>query len=664
MRKVQFTETVLRDANQSLIATRLPYSKFEPILETMDKAGFYSAEVWGGATFDVCLRYLREDPWDRLRKIRKKMPNTKLQMLLRGQNILGYKHYPDDVVRKFVEYSVKNGIDIIRIFDALNDVRNLEVAIDETNKQGAHASGTICFTTSPVHTLEKNVQTVKDLKSMGVKSICIKDMAGIMGPKDAYDLVSAIKDAVPELPLVIHTHCTTGLAFMTDLKAVEAGADVIDTAISPFSGGTSQPATETLAYALRQLGYQVDLDDKVLVKMADFFKDVRADFLKDGTLDPISMSTDTQCLNYQIPGGMLSNLISQLKMMNAIGKLDDALAETPKVRADLGYPPLVTPTSQMVGSQAVQNVLSGERYKVVGKEIKAYCRGEYGRTPAPIDPEIQKKILGDTPLVEGRFADSLEPEFEKTKKELGATAKSDEDVLSYIAFPQVAMAFFKDREAGFPPKEEKKAAPKAAPAAPKAQETAPIPAWQGHVYYTEVPAPVVPGYISRPIPQFAASYQPPYLNMGKREDLTGTFTVTIDGKPFQVSVAKADAPAPAAAAPVAAAPVAPAPAAPAAAAAPAPAPAPAPAAAPAPAPAAAPAAPAAGETAVNSPMPGSVFKIECKEGQAVKAGDVLIVLEAMKMEIEVSAPVDGTVKSIAVAAGQTVNTDDQLVMLG
>ena len=675
MRKVQFTETVLRDANQSLIATRLPYSKFEPILETMDKAGFYSAEVWGGATFDVCLRYLREDPWERLRKIRAKMPNTKLQMLLRGQNILGYKHYPDDVVRKFVEYSVKNGIDIIRIFDALNDVRNLEVAIDETNKQGAHASGTICFTTSPVHTLEKNVQMVKDLKSMGVQSICIKDMAGIMGPKDAYDLVSAIKDAVPELPLVIHTHCTTGLAFMTDLKAVEAGADVIDTAISPFSGGTSQPATETLAYALRQLGYQVDLDDKVLVEMADFFKGVRADFLADGTLDPISMSTDTQCLNYQIPGGMLSNLISQLKMMNAMDKLDEALAETPKVRADMGYPPLVTPTSQMVGSQAVQNVLAGERYKVVGKEIKAYCRGEYGRTPAPIDPDIQKKILGDTPVVKGRYADSLEPEFEKTKKELGATAKSDEDVLSYIAFPQVAMAFFKDREAGFPPKEEaKKAEPKkeAAPA-PKLEDMAPIPAWQGHVYYTEVPAPAVPGYTSRPIPQFAASYQPAYLKMGKREDLTGSFTVTIDGKPFQVSVAKADGPAaPVAAAPVAAPTPAPAPAPAPAAAAPAPAPAPAAAPAPAPAPAAAPApapapaaaAPAAGETAVNSPMPGSIFKVECSVGQSVKAGDVLIVLEAMKMEIEVSAPVDGTVKSIAVATGATVNTDDLLVVLG
>ena len=653
MRKVNITETVLRDANQSLIATRLPYSKFEPILETMDKAGFYSAEVWGGATFDVCLRYLQEDPWERLRKIRAKMPNTKLQMLLRGQNILGYKHYPDDVVRKFVEYSVKNGIDIIRIFDALNDVRNLEVAIDEAVKQGAHASGTISYTTSPVHTQDTFVGMVKDLKNMGASSICIKDMSGIMGPQEAYNLVSAIKDAEPDMPVVIHTHCTTGLAFMTYMKCVEAGADVLDCAISPMSGGTSQPATETMAYALREMGFQVDLDDKVLIKMADFFKNVRADFLKDGTLDPISMATDTQCLNYQIPGGMLSNLISQLKMMNAIDKLDEALAETPKVRKDLGYPPLVTPTSQMVGSQAVQNVLAGERYKVVGKEIKAYCRGEYGRTPAPIDPEIQKKILGDTPLVEGRYADTLEPVFEKTKAELGATAKSDEDVLSYIAFPQVAMAFFKDREAGFPKKEEPKKA--AAPVAAKAPELPPLPAWQGHVYYTGVSAPAGHGYTARPIEPFAASYQPPHLVMGAQGgDCTGTFTITIDGKPFQVAVERADGAAPAA--PVAAAPVIAAPAA---------APVAAPAAAPAPAPAPAPAAAvAAGETAVKSPMPGNIFKVECSVGQSVKAGDVLVVLEAMKMEIEVSAPVDGTVKAVSAAVGTAVNTDDLLVVLG
>lgn len=447
MRKINFTETVLRDANQSLIATRLPYDKFESILETMDKAGYYSAEVWGGATFDVCLRYLQEDPWERLRKIRAKMPNTKLQMLLRGQNILGYKHYPDDVVRKFVEYSVKNGIDIIRIFDALNDTNNLKVAMEATVKAGAIASGTLSYTTSPVHTQKKYVEMVKELKEMGASTICIKDMAGIMGPKEAYDLVSAIKDAAPELPIDLHTHSTTGLAFMTYLKAVEAGVDIIDTAISPFSGGTSQPATETLAYALRQLGYEVDLDDKCTKKMADYFKTVRDDYIKDGTLMPKSMATDTQCLTYQIPGGMLSNLLSQLKQVNALDRFDEVLVETPKVRKDMGYPPLVTPTSQMVGVQAVRNVLDGQRYKSVSKEIKAYCRGEYGHTPAPIDPEIQKQILGDEKPLTVRYADTLEPVVDKTREKLGDLARSDEDVLSYIAFPNLAEKFFEERKA-------------------------------------------------------------------------------------------------------------------------------------------------------------------------------------------------------------------------
>ncbi len=446
-RKVQFVETVLRDANQSLIATRLPYDKFDAILPTIDKAGYYAAECWGGATFDVCLRYLHEDPWERLRKIRAAMPNTKLQMLLRGQNVLGYSHYPDDFVKLFVKKAVENGIDVIRIFDALNDVNNLKVAMEATVKAGAIASGTISYTTSPVHTHKKYVEMVGDLKKMGASTICIKDMAGIMGPQEAYDLVSAIKDAHPDLPIDLHTHSTTGLAFMTYLKAVEAGVDILDTAISPFSGGTSQPATETLAYALRQLGYEVELNDEAAKAMADYFKPIRDDFVKDGTMMPKSMATDTQCLTYQVPGGMLSNLLSQLKQMNALDRFDEALLETPKVRKDMGYPPLVTPTSQMVGVQAVRNVLDGERYKTVSKEIKAYCRGEYGRTPAPIDPAIQKKILGDEKPIDGRYADSLDPIVDATREKLQGVARCDEDVLSYIAFPNLAESYFAERQA-------------------------------------------------------------------------------------------------------------------------------------------------------------------------------------------------------------------------
>ena len=442
--KVNFTETVLRDANQSLIATRLPFEKFAPVLSDMNKAGYYSVECWGGATFDSCLRFLNEDPWERLRKIREAMPDTKLQMLLRGQNLLGYKHYPDDVVRKFVELSVKNGIDIIRIFDALNDVRNIRVAVEETIKHGAHASGAISYTTSPVHNLESYVKLAKEMENMGVASVCIKDMAGVMSPKEAYDLVKALKENI-KVPVVVHTHCTAGLAFMTYLKAVEAGADVIDTATSCFSGGTSQPATETLAYALRDLGYEVSLDDKILSKVNSYFAPIRNEYLQNGTLDPLMMATDTACLDYKVPGGMLSNLVSQLKMQNAMDKFEDVLAEVPKVRAELGYPPLVTPMSQMVGVQAAQNVLLGERYKSIGKEVNAYVRGEYGRAPGEINAEIAKKVLGDEKPITHRPADDLADEFEATKAKLGDIAKSDEDVLSYIAFPQVAEKFFEQR---------------------------------------------------------------------------------------------------------------------------------------------------------------------------------------------------------------------------
>ncbi|MCL2588991.1 MAG: pyruvate carboxylase subunit B [Oscillospiraceae bacterium] len=444
--KVQFTETVLRDGIQSLLATRMPLERVLPILSEMDKVGYYSVECWGGATFDVCLRYLNEDPWERLRTIRKAMPNTKLQMLLRGQNLLGYKHYPDDVVRRFVQASVENGIDILRIFDALNDVRNMEVAIDETLKRGAHASGDLCYTVSPVHTLSRYVDMAKTLEKMGVHSISIKDMAGILDPKTAYDLVRALKDNV-DLPIIVHAHSMPGLSYMTYLKAVEAGADILDTSTAPISGGAGQPATETMVYALSQFGYDTGIDMTALAPISDFFKTIRDESLASGLLNPLVLATDTDCLNYQIPGGMLSNLLSQLKAQNATDRFAEVLLETPKVRADLGYPPLVTPASQMVGVQAVQNVLTGARYKTVGKEIIAYVRGEYGKTPAPVNADLARQILGDDEPFTGRPADRLEPGFEKAKAELEGLAQSDEDVLSHILFPQQTEQLFERRRA-------------------------------------------------------------------------------------------------------------------------------------------------------------------------------------------------------------------------
>ncbi len=445
MQKVQFTETVLRDANQSLIATRMKFNEFEPVLSELDKAGYYSLECWGGATFDSCLRYLNEDPWERLRKIKKACPNTKLQMLLRGQNLLGYHHYPDDVVRMFVKKSVENGIDIIRIFDALNDVKNIEVAVDETVKNGAIASGAICYTISPIHTLDSYVELAKNMQSLGCQTIAIKDMAGILSPAEAYKLVSSLKEAV-DLPLVLHTHCTTGLGFMTCMKAVEAGVDVIDTAISSMSGGTSQPATETLNYTLSELGYETGLNSDALREIGDFFKPIRAKALESGLLNPTVLCTDTKALDYQVPGGMLSNLVAQLTAQGKMDKFDEVLLETPRVREDLGYPPLVTPMSQMVGVQATANVLAGERYKNVSKEVKSYILGEYGTAPGKINEDVAKQILGDAEPIKGRYADTLEPGFESAKAEIGKKAKSDEDVLSYIAFPTQAENFFDYRD--------------------------------------------------------------------------------------------------------------------------------------------------------------------------------------------------------------------------
>ena len=443
--KLNITETMLRDAQQSLIATRMSFEQFNDALELLDKAGYYSLECWGGATFDSCLRFLDEDPWERLRKIRATVKNTKLQMLLRGQNLLGYKHYPDDVVRVFVRKSVENGIDIVRVFDALNDLRNIEVADDEAKKAGAHVSGALCYTTSPIHTLDMFVELGKQLEKMGCDSICIKDMAGIMSPKAAFDLVSALKKNV-SLPVVVHTHSTTGLAAMALLKAAEAGADVIDCAVSCFSGGTSQPPTESMIYTLEEMGFETGVDANVVKQINDYFKPIQAEAIKSGLLNPIVMSTDTDALTYQVPGGMLSNLVSQLTMQNALDRLPEVLSEVPRVREDLGYPPLVTPTSQMVGVQAAQNVLLGERYKNVSKEIKAYLRGEYGTAPGKIDEALLTKVMGDEKPITCRFADLLEPGMEKAKEEIGDKAKCIEDVLSYVAFPQVAEKFFDKRE--------------------------------------------------------------------------------------------------------------------------------------------------------------------------------------------------------------------------
>ena len=447
--KVQFTETVLRDANQSLMATRLPYSDAEGILSTMDQAGYYSVECWGGATFDSCLRYLNEDPWERLRSYRKLMPNTKLQMLLRGQNLLGYKHYHDDVVEKFVELSIKNGIDVLRIFDALNDFRNIRTALEATKKYATAntvASGCISYTQSPVHTVSKYVDMCKELKEMGFDTICLKDMAGTMSPNEAESLIKGIKDAVGDIPLILHTHCTTGMAYMTIFRAIESGVDIIDTATSCFSNGTSQPATETLYYALEQYGIETGLNEKAINEVNDFFKPVKQKYIDNGTLNPKSMGTDAQALVYKVPGGMLSNMIANLTDMHAMDKFDEALKEIPNVRKDMGYPPLVTPLSQMVGNQAVTNVLVGTRYKNISKEVKAYFKGEYGIAPAPVDSELEKRILAEAGMeapLDCRVEDSKRTgeEFAAAKAALGDLAESEEDVMSYICFPTQAEKF-------------------------------------------------------------------------------------------------------------------------------------------------------------------------------------------------------------------------------
>ena len=443
---VQITETVLRDAPQSLIATRMTTEEMLPIVEKLDKVGYRSLEAWGGATFDACLRFLNEDPWERLRKIKDKAKKTPIQMLFRGQNILGYKHYADDVVDYFVKKSVDNGVDIIRIFDALNDVRNLQASIKAANKAKAHVQATLCYTISPVHNVESFTKLAKELEGMGADSICIKDMAGLLLPYTAYDLVKAIKETV-KIPVQLHTHYTSGEASMTYLKAIEAGVDVIDCAMSPLSMGTSQPATESMVAALQGTEYDTGYDLELLTEIADYFRPLREKYLESGLMSPKVMGVDVNTLLYQVPGGMLSNLVSQLKQQGREDKLMDVLKEVPRVREDLGYPPLVTPSSQIVGTQAVLNVLTGERYKMVSKETKGIVRGEYGQTPVPISDEIVKKIIGDEPRITCRPADKIKPELPKLRQEVKEWQEQDEDVLSYALFGQVAVKFFEWRRA-------------------------------------------------------------------------------------------------------------------------------------------------------------------------------------------------------------------------
>ena len=448
MKQMHITETVLRDAQQSLIATRMPFEDFEGILDEMDQAGYHSIECWGGATFDSCLRYLHEDPWERLRKIKSHMKNTKLQMLLRGQNLLGYHHYSDDTVRRFVRKSIENGMDIIRIFDALNDLRNIETAVDECLKAGGHAQGCICYTLSPIHNLEMFVSLGKKIEAMGCNSLCIKDMAGLLRPYAAESLIRSLK-AELDLPIDLHTHFTSGMGDMTYLKAVEAGADMIDTALSPFSESTSQPCTEALVATLEGTPYDTGINLAELNALADYFKDVRKNLIHDFNLNA-NIPIDPKVLTFQIPGGMLSNLLNQMKEMGVADKYPQLLEEMPRVRAELGYPPLVTPTSQIVGSMSVLNVALG-RYKMIPREVKDLILGKYGRTPGPIDPEVKRLAIGDAPQIDHRPADDIPPQMKKLREKLaeeGFPNAPIEDVLSYASFPEVTLNFLRHSNIG------------------------------------------------------------------------------------------------------------------------------------------------------------------------------------------------------------------------
>jgi pyruvate carboxylase subunit B len=607
-KKILITDTTLRDAHQSLLATRLRTEDMLPIASKLDQAGFWSIEMWGGATFDTAIRYLREDPWERVRQLKKVMPRTPFQMLLRGQNLVGYRHYADDVVEKFVERSVANGINIIRIFDALNDLRNLKTAVKATLKNGAKVEGTLCYTTSPVHSNELFVELAKRLEDMGSDTICIKDMAGLLAPLTAYDLVSKIKRAV-SVPVHLHCHDTSGMALAACLKAVEAGLDIVDTAISSMASGTSHPPTETFVAVLQGSRFDTGLELPVLAEIADYFRETRKKYR---AFETEYTGVDPAVLMYQIPGGMTSNLASQLKEQKALDRMKQVLDEVIRVRKEMGYPPLVTPTSQIVGTQATLNVLTGERYKVITSETRNYLKGLYGQPPAPIDEEIRRKAVGDEEFNERRPADLLEPEMSKLKKELGEKARSVEDILSYGLFPKVALEFFDLRERG----EIGKPQPVSADS-PEPAESAPMMApsefnikVHGETYHIKVGGMGHPGEGGRPY--FI------YVDDQLEEVLVESLVEVVPGMEGRIGVemtGHSTRPK------------------------------------------------AAQEGDITTAMPGTVVKVKVRIGDRVKAGETVLIIEAMKLENEVHTPIAGEVKAIHVAEGDRVNPDEVLVVV-
>ncbi|WP_439886855.1 sodium-extruding oxaloacetate decarboxylase subunit alpha [Pseudomonas sp. MBLB4123] len=596
-KKITVTDTVLRDAHQSLLATRMRTEDMLPICDKLDRVGYWSLEVWGGATFDACIRFLKEDPWERLRQLKAALPNTRLQMLLRGQNLLGYRHYSDDVVKAFVAKAAVNGIDVFRIFDAMNDVRNLRVAIEATKAAGKHAQGTLAYTVSPVHTVEAFVKQAKAMQAMGIDSVAIKDMAGLMTPYAAYDLVKALKEEV-DLPVFVHSHDTAGLGAMCQLKAIEAGADHIDTAISSMAWGTSHPGTESMVAALKGSAYDTGLDLELLQEIGLYFYAVRKKYHQ---FESEFTGVDTRVQLNQVPGGMMSNLANQLKEQGALDRIDEVFAEIPRVREDLGFPPLVTPTSQIVGTQAVFNVLAGERYKTITNEVKLYLQGRYGLAPGKINEQLRKQAIGNEEVIDVRPADLLKPEMVKLRGEIGALAKSEEDVLTYAMFPDIGRKFLEEREAGSLTPEVLLPIPEAGGVARAGGEGVP----------TEFVVDV-----------HGESYRVDITGVGVKGEGKRHFYLSIDGVPEEVVfeplnefVAGAGGKRKQTSAP--------------------------------------------GD--VSTSMPGNIVEVLVKEGDAVKAGQAVLITEAMKMETEVQAPIAGTVKAVHVAKGDRVNPGEVLV---